>query len=129
MELSEQERLDLGLLVTEIFDHWKLSDDDQICLLGLPESTKPRELTRYRHGQVPLPQEDELIDRAKHILGIQQSLEVLFPLNRNMPKLWLRSKYRPLHKRIPLQLMIEEGLVGMDLVWRSLDCTRNWEVD
>ena len=80
-ELSDNERTQLGQIVTEIFDSWGVKDEMQIILLGLPEDTKPRQLTRFRHGQQPLPQEDELLDRAKHILGIQQSLGIMFPLN------------------------------------------------
>ena len=126
VELSESERTQLGQIVTEIFNTWGLEDGMQIVLLGLPEQTKPRHLTRFRHGQQPLPQEDELLDRAKHILGIQQSLELMFPLNKNMPLFWLRNRNRSL-KGIPLTIMLESGLIGMGRVWRTLDCTQNWE--
>ena len=126
VELSDSERIQLGQVVTQIFDNWGIKDVLQVKLLGLPEKTKPRQLTRYRHGQQPLPQEDELLERAKHILGIQQSLEIMFPLNKNMPNFWLRNRNRSL-KGIPLTIMLETGLTGMGRVWRILDCTQNWE--
>ncbi|MDH3353753.1 MAG: hypothetical protein OEL79_00905 [Chromatiales bacterium] len=126
VELSESERTQLGQVVTDIFNSWGVKDELQIVLLGLPEKTKPRQLTRFRHGQQPLPQEDELLDRAKHILGIQQSLDIMFPLNKNMPNFWLHNRNRSL-KGIPLTIMLETGLIGMGRVWRTLDCTQNWE--
>ncbi len=125
-ELSDSERTQLGQQVTEIFDDWGIKDEFQLKLLGLPEGTKPRQLTRFRHAQQPLPQEDELLERVEHILGIQRSLEIMFPLNRNMPNFWLRNRNRPL-KGVPLIIMLETGLIGMGRVWRILDCTRNWE--
>lgn len=125
-ELSDSERTQLGQVVTEIINNWGLDDGLQIVLLGLPEETKPRQLTRFRHGQQPLPQDDELLSRAKHILGIQQSLEIMFPLNKNMPLFWLQNRNRSL-RGIPLAIMLESGLIGMERVWRTLDCTQNWE--
>jgi len=126
LELSDSERTRLGQVVTEILDSWGVKDELQLILLGFPEKTKARHLTRYRQGQQPLPQEEELLERTKHILGIQQSLEVMFPLNRNMPNFWLRNRSRPL-KGIPLTIMLETGLIGMGRVWGALDSTHNWE--
>lgn len=126
VELSDGERTVLGQVVTEILDKWGIKDDLQIVLLGLPEKTKPRQLTRYRQGQQPLPQDDELLTRAKHVLGIQNALEFMFPLNKSMPNFWLRNRNRSL-KGIPLTIMLETGLLGMERVWRVLDCTQNWD--
>lgn len=126
VELSDSERTRLGQVVTEIFDGWGIKDELQIKLLRLPQKTKPRQLTRFRHGQQPLPQEEELLERAKHILGIQHSLELMFPRNQSMPNFWLRNRNRAL-KGVPLIIMLETGLIGMGRVWRTLDCTQNWE--
>ena len=126
VELSDSERIRLGKIVTGILDNWGIKDELQIKLLGLPEQTKLRHLTRYRHGQHPLPQEVELLERVKHILGIQHSLEIMFPLNKNMPNFWLHNRNRSL-KGIPLTIMLQTGLIGMGRVWRILDCTQNWQ--
>ncbi|NOR51226.1 MAG: hypothetical protein GQ470_01275 [Gammaproteobacteria bacterium] len=126
VELSDSERIRLGELVTQTFDLWGIKDELQVKLLGLPEKTKARQMTRYRHGQQPLPQEEDLLERAKHILGIQHSLELMFPLNKSMPNFWLRNRNRSL-KGIPLIIMLETGLTGMGRVWGTLDCTQNWE--
>jgi hypothetical protein len=125
VELSDEERIRLAELVMAIFDEWHLDPGQQLSLLGLPEDTKPRELTRYRRG-TPFPQEEALLVRAKHVLGIQESLHVVFPLNPQMPIFWLNNRNR-YFKMAPLHVMLDEGLPGMNRVWRHLDCTVNWE--
>ena len=125
VELSEEERTRLAELVMAIFDEWQLDAGQQLLLLGLPEDTKPRELTRFRRG-TPFPQEDALLNRAKHVLGIQEALNVVFPLNPHMPVFWLNNRNR-YFKTPPLHVMLDEGVAGMNRVWRHLDCTVNWQ--
>lgn len=123
--LSEEERTRLAELVMSIFEEWQLNAEQQLSLLGLPEGTKSRELTRWRRG-TPFPQDEALLIRAKHVLGIQEALHVVFPLNPRMPIFWLNNRNR-YFKIAPLHVMIDEGLPGMNRVWRHLDCTVNWE--
>ena len=113
------------MLVMNILDEWRLAPEDQVAMLGFPEGTKPRELSRYRNGTTPFPDDKNVLDHAEHVLGIQESLHVVFPLNHNMPGFWLKNRNKAL-KGIPLHIMLEEGLSGMHRVWRQLDCTINW---
>lgn len=124
-ELSEAERIRLGMMVMGILDEWRLAPQDQVFILGLPDGTKPRELSRYRNGTSPLPQDEAILRHAHHVLGIQESLHVIFPLNRNMPGFWLKHRNKVL-KGIPLEIMLDEGISGMHRVWCQLDCTQNW---
>lgn len=124
-QLNENERTRLGMLVMNILDEWRLAPEDQIFILGMPDDTKPRELSRYRNGTSPLPQDEKIIKHAQHVLGIQESLHVVFPLNPNMPSFWLKHRNKSL-RGIPLQIMLDEGISGMNRVWRQLDCTQNW---
>lgn len=113
------------MLVMSILDEWRLAPEDQLTMLGFPPETKPRQLSRYRNGSEPLPDDRNVMDHAEHVLGIQDALHVVFPLNRNMPSFWLKHRNKAL-KGIPLSIMLEEGLSGMHRVWRQLDCTVNW---
>ncbi len=122
--LTDDERADLALFVTDIFSEWKLTPEESIALLGLPQDTKPRELSRFKRGH-PLPQDETVLTHAQHILGIQEALYVIFPLNRNMPLFWLTHRNKQLGG-IPLKIMLDDGLHGMKRVWGSLDCTQNW---
>jgi len=112
-------------MVMAIFEEWQLNAQQQLLLLGMPEDTKPRELTRWRRG-TPFPQEEALLNRAKHVLGIQEALHVVFPLNPRMPVFWLNNRNR-YFRSAPLTVMLDEGLPGMNRVWRHLDCTVNWQ--
>lgn len=122
--LTDDERAELATFVTEILSEWKLTPEESLSLLGLPEETKPRELSRYKRG-TPLPQDESILNHAEAILGIQESLHVVFPLNRNMPLFWLTHRNKQLGG-IPLQIMLDDGLHGMNRVWGILDCTQNW---
>lgn len=125
VHLSEQERQDLALMVSDIFADWGLNSVQQLCLLGLPESGSARQLTRYRHGTA-LPDEEDVLDRAKHLLGIQEALHTVFPHAPGMPAHWLRRRSRYFHSSPPLEVMLDEGVNGMHWVWRHLDCTVDW---
>lgn len=124
-DLNENDRANLALLVMGILEEWRLSPEAQLALLGMPEKTKPRELSRFKRG-TPLPDDENVLNHAKHILGIQDALHLVFPLNRNMPLFWLNHRNRQL-KGIPMQIMLQDGLYGMRRVWGILDCTVNWE--
>lgn len=112
-------------MVMNVLDDWNIAEEYQLALLGLPADTQTRELTKYSRGKA-LPDDDALLQRAVHILGIHQALLVVFPLNRRMPGFWLTTRNRHF-RAVPLSLMLEEGLAGMERVWSHLDCTRNWE--
>lgn len=123
--LTEDERAELAQFVSEILSEWRLTPEESLSLLGMPEGSKPRELSRFKRG-TPLPQDETIIRHAEHILGIQESLHVVYPLNRNMPLFWLTHRNKQLGG-IPLQIMLDNGLHGMSRVWGILDCTQNWD--
>lgn len=124
-QYTEEDRCNLAREVTNIFLDWELDPELQLHLLGLPENIPQRELTRFKNGKA-LPDDEEMLERARHIIGIHNSLHVVFPLNHNMPGFWVRNRNRSL-KGIPLAIMYEEGISGMHRVWRHLDCTINWD--
>ncbi len=123
--LNEEDRTRLALSVMGIFDHWNLQPDEQLQLLGMGESGKARHLSRYKHG-TPFPDENDILERAKRILGIQQALDLIYAQNPNMPAFWLTHRNKKL-KGIPLRIMLDGGLHGMHRVWHSLDCTADWD--
>lgn len=122
--LSDEERGELAVFVTDILTEWKLTPEESLSLLGHSEDTKPRQLSRYKRGN-PLPQDEAILQHVEAILGIQHSLHVVFPLNRNMPLFWLSHRNKQLGG-IPLRIMLDDGLHGMNRVWGTLDCTQNW---
>ena len=126
IEFTEEERKSLAELVMTIFAEWRLSEEQMITLLGLPETTKARHLSRFKHG-TPLPADEIVMERVRHILGIRESLQLLNPLNPGAGYLWLRNTSTKFVKRPPLQVMLEDGFLGLKQVWTNLDCTQGWD--
>lgn len=126
VQLNQEERQMLGPMVMEVLDDWQLNDEACLALLGLPEKTRARELTRYRHGNTPIPDDADVVERTRTIIGIQQALHLIFARNPNMPGFWLANRNNRQFGRAPMEVMLEEGLAGMQRVWGHLDCTQNW---
>ena len=123
--VTEEELQGIGIKIMTILDSWPLTDRDKMNLLGFSDEIKERQLTRYRNGTAPFPDDEDQLERVRHLMGIQKALEENYPLNSRMPAFWVNHFQKPL-KGIPMQIMIEDGLAGMYRVWRHLDCTANW---
>lgn len=124
--LNDEERRRLAPIVMSILDDWKIDEESQVTLLGMTGEMKPRHLNQYRRGTTAFPQEDDLIERARHIVGIQEALHLIFPRNPHMPAFWLTNPNNKHFGRAPILIMLEEGIPGMERIWGHLDCTQNW---
>jgi hypothetical protein len=119
---SREGRAALARMVTTLFDHWQLSTADQAALLGLSEASRSS-LARYRRGD-PLADSRDLVDRAGHLLAIHRSLRILFPQNRALAYRWPTVPNTEFGGRTPVQVMREEGFLGLLTVRRYLDFER-----
>jgi len=122
--LSETDRLSLARVVMSLFDSWRLEPSQQVQLLGLPASTKPRSLKRYTED-TPFPQDEDLLQRAGCFLSINSALLTTFPHHAAMARHWLNTPNRRFNQVTPLALMLT-GLTGIYQVRGHLDCTENW---
>ncbi|MBI3156679.1 MAG: DUF2384 domain-containing protein [Burkholderiales bacterium] len=118
---SRGARARLAAMVTQLFDHWRLSAVEQAQLLGLSTGSRST-LARYRNGE-PLADSRDLLDRAGHLLGIHESLRLLFPHDRDLAYRWMTQPNRRLGGR-PVDLVIERGFEGLLAVRRYLDFQR-----
>lgn len=125
-EYSEQERALLAEHVMHLLEDWRLQPPMQLALLGLEASVKPRHLSRFKHGN-PLSDDQQVMERVVHLLGIRQALERNHPMNRRFAYLWLNQRSKYFTRRTPLEVMLEDGLIGMRQVWENLDCTMRWD--
>ena len=120
---DEGTRRDLARVVMGLFERWQLSTDLQLALLGLsPESRKL--LGLYRRGERALPASRDALDRAGYLLGMHKALRLLFPENPELRYGWIKRRNRLLDGRTPLEVMLEDGLVGLARIARSLDFQR-----
>ena len=120
---EEGTRRDLARVVSALFAKWELPGEVQLSLLGMsPESRKV--LAQYRRGERALPNSRDTLDRAGYLLGIHKGLRLLFPENAALRYRWVQVRNRMLDGRTPLQVMVEDGLVGVARIARFVDFQR-----
>ncbi len=122
---TEQERVELAHMMMGLFDDWKVSPPDQVTLLGLGEKIKPRALSRYRQD-TPLPEDQEVLLRVKHLVLISEALQTSFPHNAAMATYWISTPNRTFNHQTPLAVMLNRGLDGIRRIHGHLDCTQTW---
>lgn len=119
---TREGRAALSKMITALFSHWSLSTQDQIAMLGLSEGSR-MSLTRYRKGE-PLADNRDLMDRVANLLSIHRSLRILFPKNRELVYLWPTTRNRNFEGKSPVELIREQGFLGLLIVKRYLDAER-----
>ena len=123
--LSDEERGQLARALMQLFDRWGLESAERTALLGLPPETKARSLTRLRQGE-PLPADEEVMDRARYLLEIEHALDTALPMNVAITEAWILTENMLLGNRRPLDVMIEDGIEGLERVCNSLTTGGDW---
>lgn len=119
---AEPDRGALAKMVVQLFEHWKLSTEEQLALLGLGAASRSA-LTRYRKGE-PLAQSRDLLDRAGNLLAIHKNLRLLFPHNRDLAYAWMSTRNKAFGGRTPAEVVSEIGFAGLLMVRSYLDRMR-----
>ena len=127
-DLNPEDRLEMSRMVLEMLDSWSVSPAQQVFLLGLPDNTKPRAMKKYRES-TPLPNTDEINTRIDHLVGISDALFTSYPRNSRMAGYWVNQVQPRLGGRIPLAIMLEDGLEGLVAVRAYVDCAWDWHQD
>lgn len=120
-----EERVKLTRAIMIMFDEWRIDAACQVNLLGMPDDTKPRSMDRYRKG-TPLPDDAQTMRRIEHLVAIYDALRTSFPRNSRMGHHWLTSPNRHFNYNTPLQVMLSNGIGGLETVRGRLDCTMGW---
>lgn len=121
-EERKTDRSALSKMVMVLFNHWQLSTEDQLSLLGL-STTNRGALTRYRKGE-PLASNRDLLERAGILLGIHKSLRLLFPHNRELAYAWMTQRNRSFEGMTPAEAIKQWGFPGLLMVRSYLDKAR-----
>lgn len=127
-DLSQQQQIDLTILVITLLDDWQVSNADKITLLALPAKTRTRAMQRYLLG-TPLPFNQPMLERIEHLIGIANSLRLANPRNSQAGALWMHRRLSRLQKRTPLDIMLNDGLSGIMTIRKHLDCSYDWHSD
>jgi hypothetical protein len=118
----EPDRGALAKLVIQLFEHWKLTTEEQLALLGLGVTSRSA-LTRYRRGE-PLAQNRDLLERVGNLLAIHKNLRLLFPQNRDLAYAWMSTRNKAFGGATPAETIADIGFAGLLMVRSYLDRAR-----
>ena len=110
-----------GMLM-KLFDHWKLSTEEQLDALGFSVTNRAA-LARYRRGE-PISGSRDTLERAGHLLGIHKNLRLLFPADRDLAYAWIKTRNQAFDNRSPIEVIREFGFAGLLMVLAYLDRAR-----
>jgi len=116
---------ELTAVVMRVLDDWGVAAKDQTVLLGLPAGTRGRTLERFRQG-MPLPEDRTTLQRLSHLLTIERAVRTAFPHNAAMARFWVTTPHPLLGDLTPLDVMLMQGLEGMEQIVGFLICTDTW---
>ena len=119
---SSDAREKLARMVTRLFELWKISTADQLELLGLSRTSRAQ-ISRYRNGGA-VPSSRDMLDRIGWLLSIHKSLRLLYPRNEHIRYTWVKRRNKILDDQRPLDIMKNQGLIGVARVARYLDFLR-----
>lgn len=126
--MNHEDSVSLTRSIMSILDSWGLSGEALMSVLDLPEGTPKRALRKYRDN-TPFPDTEQVYERLEHIIGIADALRTTYPHNPPMGILWLQQKNRQFQGRIPLQIILDDGLQGLMEVRAHLDCAYDWQIN
>jgi len=117
-----ESRQALAKMVLKLFQHWKLGTADQLNLLGFKENSRAT-LSRYARGEA-LPSTRDMRDRLGWLFAIHKALRLLYPRDEEMRYSWVNLRNAAFDNQKPLEVMKEEGIIGIARVSRYLDFYR-----
>lgn len=89
----------LAVAILALFASWQLHEVNQAALLGL------HDMAGLHKGE-PLPQDNEVLERAGHLLAIGRALRKAYPQQLAPRTHWISSSNTKLFGATPLQYML-----------------------
>jgi hypothetical protein len=119
---GEVDRKAIAGMLMRLFDHWNLSTEEQLDVLGFAPTNRAV-LTKYRRGE-PISGSRDTMERAGHLLGIHKNLRLLFPRNRDLAYAWMKTRNKAFENRTPTEVIRQYGFAGLLMVLAYLDRAR-----
>jgi hypothetical protein len=117
-----EDRGAIAKMVMKLLTRWSLTTEDQAAMLGLAVTNRAT-LSRYRNGEAIGSSRDQY-ERVGHLLGIHKNLRLLFPQNRDLVYGWMRTRNHAFNNLTPVDVIREQGFVGLLMVRSYLDRAR-----
>jgi len=113
----------LTKLITNLFDKWNLSGEEQLDLLGLSANSRSL-LSAYRKGGKSIPSSRDTMERVAWLLTIHKALRLLYPRNPEIRYTWIKRRNLAFNNLTPMEIMRQGGILGLTLISRHLDHQR-----
>jgi hypothetical protein len=126
--LSLEQKIEFTKKIMAMLDNWGVSHENKILLLNLPPEIKTRVVRRF-YIDKPLPEDNEVIQRIEHLLGIADAIRTSYPLNGQMAAFWLNKKNERFENKTPLEFMLQGGSKNVIAIRAHLDCAWDWGQD
>lgn len=120
---NEYSRKALAKIIFKLFSLWGLPNVDQANLLGYNHDIQ-LELDRYRNGE-GLPDNRDVLERVGWLLAIHKSLGILYPHNSEIRYTWISRRNKVFENLTPLDVMKEQGVIGLSKVSKYLQLCRS----
>ena len=127
VSLSTEQKLLRTQKIMAAVDEWRLTGEQILVLLDMPENVRTRHLQKFRKD-TPFPDDEKVNCRVAFLLGIIDALRTSYPRNVQMGARWMVTPHVRLQNRCPLQAMLEDGEQGVVAVLSELDCAYAWEL-
>jgi hypothetical protein len=113
----------MARMVLRLFDFWGLNNQQRLELLGMSESSRSQ-LPKFSRGEASLAKGRDTMDRVGYLLSIYKALELLYPYDEDIRDHWVTQRHAMLDNLRPIDVMVEQGMIGLAKVARFLDAQR-----
>ena len=111
--MSKNDIQNISKMIGKLFDHWQLSNKEQLYLLGMnPEGRSS--LTRFKKGNISKLSFD-LKDRISFLLSIHEKLRTLYPKNNEHCYSWIKMRNAIIDNYAPIEVMMK-GIIGLSYI-------------
>ena len=120
---NEKNRTILTKAFFGILKNWNLTNDQEAKLLGWSYGQKRSKIDALKKGGAMEDDQDKL-DRIREIINIHKNLRMLFPYQNDLAYQWIHEKRERFGNHTALDVMMEDGLLGIKAIRRYLDHVR-----
>jgi hypothetical protein len=118
-EVDPEQSERLTKMVMRLFEHWRLTYEEQATLLGFSGKTHST-IGRYKKGTASIRFDRDTYDRVRFLLAIHKALRTIFPMNPEMAYAWPKTPNQFFAGRSPVEVVFDEGFLGLANVYDYL---------
>ncbi|MDF1655608.1 MAG: hypothetical protein P1U34_10905 [Coxiellaceae bacterium] len=111
-DIDSEHATRLTNMIMRLFEHWKLTYEEQAKLLDFSSKTHST-INRYKNGTSAIRFDRDTYDRVRFLLAIHKLLRMLFPMNLELAYAWPKTTNQFFHGRTPVEVVFEEGFLGL----------------